>query len=55
MTMMPPPLVGTVGLVLWLKMIVLCSMSPFQMKPKCTTPPPSPELRLPQTQLYWNL
>ena len=33
MTIRPPPLVGMVGLVLWLKMIVLCSISPFQMNP----------------------
>ena len=29
MMMRPPPLVGMVGLVLWLKMMVLCSMSPL--------------------------
>src|SRR6476646_636517 len=51
MTMRPPPLVGTVGLVLWLNRIWLCSMSPFQEKPTCASPPPSPVLRLPHTQL----
>ena len=50
----PPPLVGMVGLWLWLKMIALCAITPSLMKPECTTPPPSPELRLPQTQLSFN-
>src|SRR5467141_5262395 len=31
MTRTPPPLVAIVGLVLWLNMMVLCSMSPFQL------------------------
>src|ERR1700730_13826248 len=52
---MPPPLVEIVGLVLWLKMIVLCSMSPFQANPSCAMPPPSPTLRFPHTQLFWSL
>jgi hypothetical protein len=34
MTMRPPPLAGIVGLVLWLKMIVLCSMSPLELYPR---------------------
>src|ERR1700756_3044216 len=51
----PPPLAGMVGFRLWLKITVLCSMSPFQLKPRWPRPPPSPLLRLPQIQLYWNL
>ena len=51
MTMRPPPLVGIVGLVLWLKRMVLCSMSPLKVNPIWPTPPPSPLLRLPHTQL----
>ena len=54
-TSRPPPLVVIDGLVVWLKRILLCSMRPFLMKPMCETPPPSPELRLPQTQLLANL
>src|SRR5579871_4562012 len=50
-TTRPPPLAGIVGFVLWLKMIVLCSMSPFQLNPRWPTPPPSPLVRLPHTQL----
>ena len=50
-TISPPPLVGIVGLRLWLKMIVLCSMSPFLLNPMWATPPPSPVLMLPHTQL----
>ena len=55
MTITPPPLVGTVGLVLWLNRIELCSMWPFLLKPKWPKPPPSPLLRLPHTQLKLNL
>jgi hypothetical protein len=54
-TSKPPPLVVMVGFVLWLKMTVLCSMSPFLMKPMCAKPPPSPVLMFPQTQLFVNL
>ena len=54
-TMSPPPLAGIVGLRLWLKMMVLCSMSPLKLNPNVATPPPSPLPRLPQTQLYLNL
>src|SRR6202030_1761569 len=51
MMTMPPPLAGIVGLVLWLNRIELCSMSPLYMYPRGATPPPSPLLRVPHTQL----
>src|SRR4029077_2344977 len=54
MTSRPPPLVVIVGLVLWLNRIALCSISPFLVNPRWTTPPPSPVLMLPHTQLLLN-
>ena len=50
----PPPLLGVVGLVLWLNRIALCWMLPSQTKPIWETPAPSPVLMLPQTQLLLN-
>src|SRR5512135_325129 len=50
-TAIPPPLVGMVGLLLWLNRIQLLEILPFKLNPLCTTPPPSPVLRLPHTQL----
>src|SRR6516164_11293831 len=50
-TIRPPPLVGMVGFLLSLNRIELCSMLPPKLTPSCANPPPSPVLRLPQTQL----
>src|ERR1700756_695457 len=49
MTRRPPPLLGVVGFVAWLKRMVLCWMLPSQTKPRCETPAPSPVLRFPHT------
>src|SRR5882672_10706360 len=48
----PPPLVGSVGLTLWLNRIQLFAIRPLKLTPLCTTPAPSPELRLPLIQLW---
>src|ERR1700757_2721146 len=55
MIIKPPPLLGVVGLVAWLKRIALCSMSPFQTNPTWVTPAPSPVVKFPHTQLWLNL
>ena len=47
----PPPLVGRVGLTLWLKRIQLLAIVPLKVTPACTMPAPSPLLRLPAIQL----
>src|SRR2546427_739000 len=47
----PPPLVGSVGLMLWLKRIQLLVIVPLKLTPECTMPPPSPLLMLPAIQL----
>ncbi len=49
---MPPPLVGKVGLVLWLYRMKLWSIRPLKARPRCCTPPPSPVDRLPEIQLW---
>ena len=54
-TSTPAPLVVMLGLVLWLKTTVLCSMAPCLMNPMWATPPPSPVPMLPHTQLLLNL
>src|ERR1700716_1226854 len=49
----PPPCVVSVGFELWLNRIQLFRISPLKLNPKWATPPPSPVLRLPHTQLNW--
>ncbi len=47
----PPPLVGSVGFVLWLKRTKLFAILPLKLTPACMIPAPSPVARLPAIQL----